>query len=740
MSKNVMDFSPLGGDWYLKDRIGKGSYGEVFRAEKTAYGNKYECAIKHISLPLNDISDDELISEGFATNIQTVKEYYESLMKKFVQEINLCYELKGNTNIVSYEDHYIFKKTDQNGYDIFIRMELLTGLNKYKSGRVWSENEVIKLGIDICSALELLNSKGILHRDIKPANIFVNNDGVFKLGDFGESKILSEMSASMSIRGTFSYMSPEISMGNHADIRSDIYSLGLVMYRLLNNNRGPFINTYAPTISSDDNENSNKRRFRGDKFNPPCNCSNDKLKYTILRACEFEPEKRWQTPQDFKSFLLSISSDSVNIPDAAYSSINNNTYNDNATISAYQANNNYNNSPNQINGYNSMPLENVVEYTAPVQPENSGKINRNNKLVGIIVSLSVMLMVLAGTLVWVLFNNHQNDDFIETDTSTVSQASRSQKNQSESSQKKEYSEINEKQSSSEPSKIQQSVHTESSHEESKVVVSQKPEVSKKETVKIKSYLNQSDETAEQELIGSGLMVEKEYDYSFDIDNGNVISQSVSAGTQVEKNTVVKLVISLGPKFDNLPFECRQLIYVVSSGSSANMMLYEYYEGEWHKTFTCSAAVGESGVGYSYGEGKKITPKGTFPIGVVLSKNRLSYNMDWQPCTTSTVIVEDPNSPYYNQIVDKSLLPKGTDTDPIGNRLVNGTQNASIFIEHNGNGYSQSGVTYGAGSSITICGCNNAIQPTWGCIDISSTDMYTLLSNLNQNYFPYIKIE
>ena len=115
-------------------------------------------------------------------------------------------------------------------------------------------------------------------------------------------------------------------------------------------------------------------------------------------------------------------------------------------------------------------------------------------------------------------------------------------------------------------------------------------------------------------------------------------------------------------------------------------------------------------------------------------------MPFQQASDSTVIVEDEYSPYYNQIKDLSELPKGTDVDPIGKRLTDGTNNASIFIEHNGNGYSQSGVVSGAGSSITICGMYSDIAPTGGCIDISSSDMLTLLGYLNNSEYPHIITE
>ena len=92
----------------------------------------------------------------------------------------------------------------------------------------------------MCSALELCRENNIIHRDIKPQNIFVSRYGVFKLGDFGVAKA-STIRTSADKVGTYSYMAPEVYKGKGYDDRVDIYSLGMVLYWLLNERRGPFL-------------------------------------------------------------------------------------------------------------------------------------------------------------------------------------------------------------------------------------------------------------------------------------------------------------------------------------------------------------------------------------------------------------------------------------------------------------------------------------------------------------------
>lgn len=98
---------------------------------------------------------------------QSVKEYYKDIAGKLLNEFNLMAKLKGNSNIVSYEDHNIEPHEDGIGYDILIRMELLTPLSEYFENGI-DEKDVIRLGIDICKALEICQQYEIVHRDIKP--------------------------------------------------------------------------------------------------------------------------------------------------------------------------------------------------------------------------------------------------------------------------------------------------------------------------------------------------------------------------------------------------------------------------------------------------------------------------------------------------------------------------------------------------------------------------------------------
>ena len=246
---NIHQFEPLWGVWKIEEELGEGSYGKVYKAVRNEFGATYYAAIKHISIPINQTEIRNLYEEGLAADEGSARRYYERMLANLLQEIRLMSALKGHTNIVAYEDHMTIEKRDMPGYDVFIRMELLKGLYEHARSTKFTVLDVCNLGIDICTALEILQKKNIVHRDIKPANILYSDDGNYKLSDFGVARTLEHNATVMSKKGTYAYMAPEVYGGQPASFNSDVYSLGLVMHRLLNNNRAPFLPADGSTVT-----------------------------------------------------------------------------------------------------------------------------------------------------------------------------------------------------------------------------------------------------------------------------------------------------------------------------------------------------------------------------------------------------------------------------------------------------------------------------------------------------------
>lgn len=290
-------------EWKITEKIGEGSFGKVYKAQRTEQGTTFYSAIKVITIPSSQGELNSVRSE--TPDEQSVKEYFHTLVEDCIQEVNTMEYFRGNSHVVSVEDYKVVEYLDEIGWDIYIRMEYLTGFLDYCMGKELGEKEVIRLGIDLCKALEYCRKQNIIHRDIKPENIFVSRFGEFKLGDFGIARELDRNSSGLSKKGTFSYMAPEMYKGENYDHRVDIYSLGIVLYRLRNHNRLPFINLGKQLITYRDKENALNRRMTGEQLPVPVEASQG-LGEVILKACSYKREDRFQSPEEFREALEAL--------------------------------------------------------------------------------------------------------------------------------------------------------------------------------------------------------------------------------------------------------------------------------------------------------------------------------------------------------------------------------------------------------------------------------------------------
>lgn len=300
---DIRDFEPLFGDWYVESKIGEGSFGKVYRIERKELGTVYTSALKWISIPQDEAEVKQLRYDGM--DDASISNYYCELAGKLTNEMRIMDLLKGRSCIVSYEDHRIKQKAGQIGYDIFIRMELLTCLNDYMQTHEFSQTMVIRLGIDLCEALKLCQKYNIIHRDIKPGNIFVTDTGDFKLGDFGIARQLKQTATGLSKKGTYDYMAPEMYKENPYGSSVDIYSLGIVMYKLLNGGRLPFLPLVPNMITFSEKEKSLVRRMSGEQMPMPQHAKG-RLGEIVLKACAYDPKNRYSNPGLMRDELQAI--------------------------------------------------------------------------------------------------------------------------------------------------------------------------------------------------------------------------------------------------------------------------------------------------------------------------------------------------------------------------------------------------------------------------------------------------
>ena len=279
--------------WHTQELIGKGAFGEVYKVKREELGETFYSAVKVIRIPRDTEEIKELMDEGHTS--QSIRYYYESIAKGLMNEIKVLEILKSAGNVVNIEEFEVHERRDSVGWDAYIRMELLKNLNEYRRGHKMEVRETAKMGMDICHALVCCEQSRIIHRDIKPSNIFVDAYGNFKLGDFGIARQMEKTRSTLSQKGTEMYMAPEVRFGDgQSSYNVDIYSLGLVMYRLLNKNRMPFEPLDAELISYQDKEAALMSRLRGEILPLPAEAP-EELGRIILKACEADKNKRYQS-------------------------------------------------------------------------------------------------------------------------------------------------------------------------------------------------------------------------------------------------------------------------------------------------------------------------------------------------------------------------------------------------------------------------------------------------------------
>ena len=285
-------------EWDLMELLGYGQFGVVYKARKKGFAGSSYAAIKIVAI--------EYRSKDSGLNAEQTDSYLASVAQNYAREIQMMECVKGYTNIVNIEDYTVLKNSGGRPWYVLIRMELLTPLHAYLEEQTPGEKEIIRIGSDLCKALEICKTKKVVHRDIKPANVFVNGDGAVKLGDFGVARQITDYTFQTKT-GTPDYMAPEVYNGslNAADFdrahRADLYSVGMLLYWIANGRRQPFIKKEG-LITADQITDAFQKRMSGSPLPPPEGVS-ERLQRVILKACSFDPADRFQSAGQFREAL-----------------------------------------------------------------------------------------------------------------------------------------------------------------------------------------------------------------------------------------------------------------------------------------------------------------------------------------------------------------------------------------------------------------------------------------------------
>ena len=255
----------------ILEKLGEGGMGEVYKA--------------------HDAKLDRFVALKFLPSRFTVAD-----RERFTQEAKAASAMN-HPNICTIYDVQEFENR------LFIIMEYIDG-KTLKEKKNLSEKQMFEIGIQVADGLGAAHEKGIVHRDIKPENIMVRQDGIAQLMDFGLSKLnsaenLNRLTKSGTIMGTTRYMSPEQVQGFDVDYRSDIFSLGIVLYELFTG-KSPFKGMYDTAIMYE---------IVNVDVVPPIKIKEDidpKLDELILECLEKDKDERCQSAKELAKNLRRI--------------------------------------------------------------------------------------------------------------------------------------------------------------------------------------------------------------------------------------------------------------------------------------------------------------------------------------------------------------------------------------------------------------------------------------------------
>lgn len=291
IGKNILGYT-------VSEKLGSGAFGTVYKVVKTNAAGQYVRALKHITIPTEKQYNSVLNSMG--GDVSKADSYFSQMLNNIVSEIRILNDLseKGVQHIVRYYENDISVTDAPRRYDIFILMEYLTPLENYIQSREFLVRDVIRLGLDVLYGLQSCHNNGVIHRDIKDDNIFVSENGEYKIGDFGVSKVLKDSSKAESLKGTPNFLAPEVYLGKEGYTKSvDLYSLGIVLYRLLNYSRNPFLPRFPEQYFSQDEDAAFEERMSG-KIPALPSLGGDAIGQVIVKAISNSSE-RFQTADEF---------------------------------------------------------------------------------------------------------------------------------------------------------------------------------------------------------------------------------------------------------------------------------------------------------------------------------------------------------------------------------------------------------------------------------------------------------
>ena len=243
--------------------------------------------VKIISIPATQVQLDALLLSGAYADNAGALAYFKDLSEDVINEKNILDRLSRLEGFIPFSASQTVEMTDAVGYDVYLLSPYRRTLDKQMCSEPLTHLAAVNLGLDMCAALHASRKAGYLYVDLKPSNIFDTENYGYRIGDLGFIPLTSLKYASLPEKYRSSHTAPEIADAMSAlNDTIDIYALGLTLYQVYNNGKMPFEGE-APTSPL-----------------PPPLYADYEMAEIILKACDPDPQKRWQDPAQMGQELV----------------------------------------------------------------------------------------------------------------------------------------------------------------------------------------------------------------------------------------------------------------------------------------------------------------------------------------------------------------------------------------------------------------------------------------------------
>lgn len=529
----------IAGRYEVESKIGTGGMSDVYKAKDHTLG-------RYVAI--------KVLKEEFCEDMNFVT--------KFRTEAQSAAGLE-HPNIVN-----IYDVGSQEGFH-YIIMEYVEGitLKTYieKKGQL-NYKETLSIAIQVSRGIQAAHAKNIIHRDIKPQNIMISRDGKVKVTDFGIARAVSEHTIHSDVMGSVHYASPEQARNGYVSNRSDIYSLGIVMYEMITG-RVPFDGESTVAVAI---------KHLQDEMVPPSEYAPDipiSLEKIILKCTQKSADRRYETIEllmnDLRHALISPDEDFVEL--TSYNQKKTRVISDDE-VREIRSNTSDTKAEDESQEVDTGSADSEDED----DDDDDGFLNsRMEKVINILRVVVVIIIVLVvvyiignamGVIKFSLFGNNNEED-TEEDTGTVVMVDLTGMTVEEAEEELADLGISVKKEGEEYSDeydvdliISQDVEEGETIEEGGtvyVVVSAGPEEEEEEeeteTATVPNVVGNSSSTAMNTLESAGFVVVREFEYSSSVSAGTVISQSPSGGSEAEEGSTVTITVSQGSESTKVPY-------------------------------------------------------------------------------------------------------------------------------------------------------------------------------------------